>query len=479
MKTNSPNLWRFTLGLAVAGLLSANAAIAKSGGTDVQHFTSKSVMVNTDVEPQAVGNISVMLTDQGNAEKEQLRITGKKLNVNTPYRLIAFIGDATNATDIADFNTDKKGSFSLAYLKMSHAKPSKKGSSFPDTLEPLCNVRELDVVNASTNAVLTAVLSSPDKGQYLVKNSMKNVGVLPAATGSLAIKASAKSTTFKLTATHLTPNTDYNLAFNGTNAQTYTSDNSGNLTIATLPDNAPNILEIQSLALIDSASTNLVLITVGLGIPCTLAHQVAVTLGAAGEGFAVLAGSTVANTALTTVNGDLGLSPGSAVTGFPPGVVNGTQHVADSTAAQAQLDLTVAYNDAAGRSVGAIAVAGNLGGMTLPPGLYKSTSSLEISSGDLTLDAQGDANAVFIFQIASTLTTTSGRQVILAGGAKAANIYWQVGTSAVLGTTSVFKGIIMADQSITLTTGAILEGRALTRVAAVTLDSNTITVPTP
>jgi len=117
--------------------------------------------------------------------------------------------------------------------------------------------------------------------------------------------------------------------------------------------------------------------------------------------------------------------------------------------------------------------------MTLPPGLYKSTSSLEISSGDLTLDAQGDANAVFIFQIASTLTTTSGRQVILAGGAKAANIYWQVGTSAVLGTTSVFKGIIMADQSITLTTGAILEGRALTRVAAVTLDSNTITVPTP
>lgn len=479
LKTKPVKIWRLILGLSVAVSLTGYTAAAKSGGTDVLHFTSKSVMVNTGVEPQATGNISVMLTDQGNAEKEQLKISGKKLNANTAYRLLAFIGNSTNATDIADFNTDKKGSFSLSYMKMTHAQPSKQGSSFPDALEPLCNVRELDVVNANTNAVLTAILGSPDKGQYLVKSFMKKVGYVPAAEGSLSIKASAKATTFKLTATHLTANTSYGLAFNGNLAQTYSSDNSGKLTITTLPDNAPDILDIQTVALIDSASTNLVLITVGLGIPCTLAHQVVVTLGAAGGGFAVLAGSTVANTALTTINGDLGLSPGSAVTGFPPGVVNGTQHVSDATASQAQLDLTIAYNDAAGRSVGAIAVAGNLGGMTLPPGLYKSTSSLEISSGDLTLDAQGDANAVFIFQIASTLTTTSGRQVILAGGAKAANIYWQVGTSAVLGTTSVFKGTIMADQSITLTTGANLEGRALARVAAVTLDSNTITVPTP
>ncbi len=206
--------------------------------------------------------------------------------------------------------------------------------------------------------------------------------------------------------------------------------------------------------------------------------QAPAPLGSA-NAFAVLAGSTVTNTGPSILNGDLGVSPGTAVTGFPPGTVNGTIHAADSAAAQAKLDLTTAYNDAAGRSTSPISVSGNLGGQTLPPGLYKSTSSLAISSGDLTLDAQGDANAVFIFQMASTLTTTVGRQIILSGGAKAANVFWQVGTSATLGTNSVFQGNILADQSITLTTGATLNGRALTRIGAVALDSNAITTPAP
>lgn len=191
--------------------------------------------------------------------------------------------------------------------------------------------------------------------------------------------------------------------------------------------------------------------------------------------FAVLAASTVTNTGPTTVNGDLGLSPGTSVTGFPPGIVIGTQHITDSEAAQAQIDLTAAYLDLEGRT-GGTTVAGNIGGQTLAPGTYKSTSTLAISSGDLTLDAQGDVNAVWIFQIASTLTTTSGRQVILAGGAKAANVFWQVGSSATLGTGSVFKGTIMALTSITVTTGVAVEGRLLARNGAVTLDSNAIGV---
>jgi hypothetical protein len=126
-----------------------------------------------------------------------------------------------------------------------------------------------------------------------------------------------------------------------------------------------------------------------------------------------------------------------------------------------------------------VTVAGNIGGQTLTPGLYKSTSSLEITSGDLTLDAQGNASAVFIFQIASTLTTTEGRQIILAGGAKASNVFWQVGTSATIGTNSTFVGTIMADQSVTLITGATLDGRALARIAAVTLEANVVAKPAP
>jgi len=206
------------------------------------------------------------------------------------------------------------------------------------------------------------------------------------------------------------------------------------------------------------------------------AGEAPVPLGSAAT-FAVLAGAAVTSTGGTTVYGDLGAGPGTAVDGFPPGTVSGTLHAGDLVATQAEADLTTAYNAAAGRTLAFITVAGNIGGQTLVPGLYKSMSSLAISSGDLTLDAQGDANAVFIFQMASTLTTTAGRQVILSGGARAANVYWQVGSSATLGTATIFKGTIMAQISITLQTGATLHGRALARIGSVTLDANAITLP--
>ena len=195
--------------------------------------------------------------------------------------------------------------------------------------------------------------------------------------------------------------------------------------------------------------------------------------------FAILAGSTVTSTGPSMITGNIGVSPGTALIGFPPATVAGTIHLANPVAALAKLDLTTAYIDAAGRSTAPISVSGNLGGMTLVPGLYRSTSSLAVSSGALTLDAGGNANAVFIFQAASTFTMTSGRQIILAGGARAANIYWQVGTSATIGSTARFSGTILADQSITLETGARVDGRVLTRIGAVTLDSAIVIVPSP
>jgi hypothetical protein len=189
--------------------------------------------------------------------------------------------------------------------------------------------------------------------------------------------------------------------------------------------------------------------------------------------FSVLAGSTITNTGSTVISGDIGVSPGTALTGFPPGLAGGATHLADGAAAQAQTTLTVAYNDAAGRA-GSIAKSGDLGGQTLTAGVYKSTSSLGLT-GDLTLDAAGNPAAVFIFEIASSLTTASGSHVVLINGANACNVFWQVGSSATLGTASVFKGNILALTSITVTTGVNLEGRVLARNGAVTLDSDVIT----
>ena len=194
-------------------------------------------------------------------------------------------------------------------------------------------------------------------------------------------------------------------------------------------------------------------------------------------GFGILAGSTVTNTGPTIITGgDLGLSPGSAVTGFPPGILTppAAMHVTDPTAAQGQLDLTAAYNFAAGEASTGV-LPGDLSGLTFTAGVYKNSSTVMISAGNFTVT--GSASDVFVFQIGSTLTTGTGTQVVLGGSAQAKNVFWQVGSSATLGTNSIFKGNIMALTSITLTTGVNLEGRALARNGAVTLDTNIVTVP--
>jgi hypothetical protein len=201
-----------------------------------------------------------------------------------------------------------------------------------------------------------------------------------------------------------------------------------------------------------------------------------VNLGSAAN-FSILAATTVTSTGGGTIDKDLGVWPGSAfVPGIPPIIVNGTISLNNPISAQAQADLLIAFNDAAGRtSVDIVTLSGNIGGMTLAPGLYKSTSSLAISSGDLFLDAQGDTNAVWIFQIASTLTTTSGRMVILSGGANASNIFWIVGSSATFGTTSDFKGNVLAWITITANTGALVDGSLLAHTGAVTFNGLSVT----
>jgi hypothetical protein len=212
----------------------------------------------------------------------------------------------------------------------------------------------------------------------------------------------------------------------------------------------------------------------GIVIPIQTVVQAKVTVTGI-SGLAVLAGESITNTGATSITGDIGLSPGTSMDGFPPGEYTGVLHINDNIATQAKLDLKTAYDNAAGRtSTDIVTLSGNIGGLTLTPGLYKSTSTLAISSGDVTFDAKGNAEAVFIIQIASALTTTSDRKVILSGGAQAKNIFWQVGSSATFGTTTVFKGTVMALESITFNTGATLDGKALARNGSVTLEGNTI-----
>jgi Ice-binding-like len=202
-----------------------------------------------------------------------------------------------------------------------------------------------------------------------------------------------------------------------------------------------------------------------------LAAQPPVGLGTA-DSYAVLAGQTVTNTGPSTINGDLGVMPGSAIPGFPPGTVNGAIHAADAVALQAQSDLTTAYNDAAGRTPPAL-VSADLGGLTLTAGVYSAPGALGLT-GALTLDAQGDPNSVFVFQAASTLITASASHVNLINGAQACNVFWQVGSSATFGTTSAFVGNVMALTSISLNNGVTLQGRALARNGSVTLINDTI-----
>jgi hypothetical protein len=233
--------------------------------------------------------------------------------------------------------------------------------------------------------------------------------------------------------------------------------------------NPPRLTSLRHLIPAISASA-------ALFLPFHLAGAATVDLGSAAS-FAILAGTGITTTGPTTVNGDIGSFPNPTMTGFVSISLTGSIHHADAVAQAAQLSLSSAYTDAATRtplvSFGPVA---NLSGMTLLPGVYNGSSSLEFS-GTLTLDAAGNPDAFWIFQAGSTLVTAPDSSIRLINGADPCSIFWQVGSSATLGTNSYFAGTIMALASITLNTGTTIDGRALALNGAVTMDNAFIVAP--
>jgi hypothetical protein len=212
-------------------------------------------------------------------------------------------------------------------------------------------------------------------------------------------------------------------------------------------------------------------------IPIGIAQAAPVNLATASP-FVVLAGAGATNTGSSVLNGELGVSPGSSLTGFGEATVTGAIHPNDGVAAQAQADLTTAYNVAAGQPIspGNELTGQNLGGLTLTPGAYGFSSSAELT-GQLTLDAQGNPNAQFVFVIGTTLVTESASSVILTNGASPCNVYWKVGSSATFGTSTAFEGNVLALETISMTSGVTFLGRALARNGEVTLDNDVLTAP--
>jgi len=807
-KSKWRTVWSATFGLAFVMAVSAGTVFAGKMANNVMQLDTVTVMAPTGGDSNAQGKINETLSQRGNVRSQQVLIRIVNLQPNTMYGLVAYIGDATVATGVANLMTDKKGAIHVDYEQKSNGKTSRGALPLPAMLDPMCDVRELDLVDGNQTIVLRGILGNPTRGKYEVNAAMDNTGFLPAARGAVVIHAGAHNTQFQLAATGLTPRTVYSLMINGEIIRAKTSTKNGGLSLIELPLWVPDVLDIHSIALADGGGNNVVLTVSGLGVPCNttaptvtltspanlatnapissqltatfsepmdpatitntsfVLQQAGTTVGGTvtyangtatfapttglltntfytatittgaqdlsgialatnfvwcfttststddtlpavsftiptntatgvasnsklaasfskamypatltnttfelqqggtsvtgvvsyangmatfapaaslatntlytatittgaqdlagnslvtnfvwsfttgavadtnppvvlngnptdlatnvainqslnatfskpmdpgtistnsftvtGPGSANVAGTvtydaasqvatfipatnlapdtTYTNTISTNatdlagnplaaevvwtfttgsqadanllaiplgaastfaimataaisggadqINGDVGLSPGSAQ-GIPPSEINGTIHVNDQAVIAAQASLLAAYNEAVDRSVNAISLPGDLGGLTLAPGLYVNGSSTGISgtgaNAILTLDAQGDASAVFVFKMASTLVTDSGTSIVLAGGAQAKNIFWQVGSSATLGTTSIFKGNILAFVTITVSNGSTVDGRLFAGAGgnasgAVTVQSSTVTVPAP
>jgi len=346
-------------------------------------------------------------------------------------------------------------------------------------------------------AVAVVGCSDPDKvtgGPTSPLTPPTVVSVIPAGAATGICQGAVVSATFSKPMnrnTIISPATAFKLATGSTAVPGQVSMDSANL-VATFTPSSPLALNTAYTATITTGAQDQ--FGNGLAADFTWMFTTAATACPApiptgtACGFGILAATpAVTNVGPTIVTGSVGIWPAASVTGFPPGTLTGNGGVpntGDAVAQQAQSDLTVAYNAAAGAPGGA-ALPGGIGGSgtaPFPPGVYKATSTLLIT-GNITLDGKGDPNSAWIFQVGSALTTAAGApgapgsQVLLIGGAQAKNVIWQLGSSGTIGTYALFQGTIMAQASITLGTGATLNGRALARTGAVTLDSNPVNVP--
>jgi hypothetical protein len=283
LMNNAFNLWRpAALGLALAVMSSPHVAVAQSGGSLAMNYTTTTAMVSTSAPgfgvTEPTGEVTVKMNTQGSTSDQQIQISLAHLNPNTPYALVALVGEDTNGVSITNFVSSQKGSFNIVYMKNGNNRTTRP---LPDALNPLCNVTELDIVAVGPEVILRGILTNPDAGQYEVKGAMTNPGLVPDAAGTLLIKATAQTVQFQLKATGLTPSTNYRLVVNDTIGLPVLSSSTGKLTVTNLPVGSPEVLEIQSVALADNTGTNAVLIAGGFGIPCSLAGQAPVNLGSA------------------------------------------------------------------------------------------------------------------------------------------------------------------------------------------------------
>jgi hypothetical protein len=251
------------MGIGLAGVSLIAGAVRH--GSSILHFTVTTEMTNTGVASNAVGSVKLSQNQQGNANNQRLDLAVRALSPDTGYLLLALVGDASNYVEAAQFTTDANGSAKLNYKKVGSSQGKNNGngngkgkSPLPAALDPLSNVRELAVSDASTNPVvlLTADITAPDKLQYLVKRNLTNDGAETNAVGSIEIKATTQSTKFRLLGAGLSASSEYVLVLNGTISQTNTTDASGNLKITSWLVAPSDVLDVHSLALWNNASNS-------------------------------------------------------------------------------------------------------------------------------------------------------------------------------------------------------------------------------